>query len=422
MEKKAGIIVIADDLTGGADTGVQFCRAVGGIYLKHYAAGTVACENGWPTGLSIYTNSRHIDAAEAARRAAAALAGADRSPSSPVYKKIDSCLRGNIGAELDALMRQSGAEISIVAPALPAQGRTTLHDVHRVDEVPVALTEMGRDPLSPVKVSQVSSLLSAQSEFKVGHMDLAWIDQGLFHIEKRLAQLRQDGCKHIVFDALGNEHLQTIAFLARRLLNSENILLAGSAGLATAVAAAAAAEGQEEKRDPRPVVRRWLFVCGSASEVMRRQVDRLTARRDWLHSVLHPAVLSGGEGSHAQLWSEKQAQQDPHSAGMILSVAPLAVQAEERVEAQAILAAVTEKAVSALQGPEYDALFLSGGDTAEAVLHGIDASGICLQEEILPGLVRGAIAGGDYHGLPVITKAGAFGSDDVLLKLIQLLE
>jgi uncharacterized protein YgbK (DUF1537 family) len=66
-------------------------------------------------------------------------------------------------------------------------------------------------------------------------------------------------------------------------------------------------------------------------------------------------------------------------------------------------------------------LFLSGGDTALAVLERLGAHGIRLECEMGSGLVFGRLAGGAMEGMPVVTKAGAFGPPDALLKLKEAL-
>ncbi|MEJ2167184.1 MAG: nucleotide-binding domain containing protein [Desulfobacterales bacterium] len=60
-------------------------------------------------------------------------------------------------------------------------------------------------------------------------------------------------------------------------------------------------------------------------------------------------------------------------------------------------------------------LFLTGGDTADAVLTAIGAAGIRIQGEIVAGVVQGELFGGRLDGLPVVTKAGAFGQKDTLV-------
>jgi uncharacterized protein YgbK (DUF1537 family) len=68
-----------------------------------------------------------------------------------------------------------------------------------------------------------------------------------------------------------------------------------------------------------------------------------------------------------------------------------------------------------LKGIRPASLFLSGGDTATAVLAGIGATGIRLLGEIVPGVAEGRIIGNFMDGLPVVTKAGAFGKEDTLV-------
>ena len=62
-------------------------------------------------------------------------------------------------------------------------------------------------------------------------------------------------------------------------------------------------------------------------------------------------------------------------------------------------------------------LVIIGGDTAVAVLTAIQAGGIVLHDEPLPGVPLGTISGGGLHGLPIATKAGAFGDDQTLVRL-----
>ena len=62
-------------------------------------------------------------------------------------------------------------------------------------------------------------------------------------------------------------------------------------------------------------------------------------------------------------------------------------------------------------------LFLTGGDTADAVLTSAGAKGIRILGEVVTGVVQGTLIGGPLDGLPVVTKAGAFGREDTLVVL-----
>ena len=63
--------------------------------------------------------------------------------SARIYKKTDSLLRGNIGAELRALCDAAGSGPLVFAPAYPTGGRTTIDGIHRLEGIPVADASAG---------------------------------------------------------------------------------------------------------------------------------------------------------------------------------------------------------------------------------------------------------------------------------------
>jgi uncharacterized protein YgbK (DUF1537 family) len=68
-----------------------------------------------------------------------------------------------------------------------------------------------------------------------------------------------------------------------------------------------------------------------------------------------------------------------------------------------------------------DGIFLSGGDTASALLKALKAEAVLLERELLPGFVLGTFCMGPFHGLPVVVKPGAFGSSDALVRIYEML-
>ena len=64
-------------------------------------------------------------------------------------------------------------------------------------------------------------------------------------------------------------------------------------------------------------------------------------------------------------------------------------------------------------------VFATGGDTADAVLSAAGATGIQIFGEVVIGMVQGAILGGPLEGMPIVTKAGAFGNKDTLVVLYE---
>lgn len=415
MNRALHIAVIADDITGAADTGVQFCPAVGPVHLTGAVEGELTAAAIHTAGVAVFTNTRNTDATRAAKMVRMA---ADRLRSlfpRMIYKKIDSCLRGNLGAEIDTLLQATGAVASFVAPAFPRQGRTTVNDCHLINGVPVAETEIGRDPLCPVQESRLSVLLSAQSRLPVGHVDLACIENGSATLVERVRIMLKQGCRHIAFDAEQTVHLDAIASLARD--HFENILLVGSAGLAGSLSRIMAQERHPPMIADRPKIKKWLFVCGSASRVLADQAAVLAGFTDWACRPMDPLVLTLTDGSERrqQLVAELVGAWD--AGGLILCIQPI-LGAKPTQRPQQVVRGLAEVASSLLTAIVPQGVFLSGGDTAETVWRQMGASALLLREEILPGLMRGEFVGGPLGGLPVVTKAGAFGHADTLKQLI----
>jgi uncharacterized protein YgbK (DUF1537 family) len=111
------LVILADDLTGALDSAAPFAgrglrthvaldlRAIGSIINNH------------PDVLSINLNSREISADEARATSAAVIAMLPAGYR--LFKKVDSRLKGNIAAELDAIPFSR----PLVAPAIPEFGR-----------------------------------------------------------------------------------------------------------------------------------------------------------------------------------------------------------------------------------------------------------------------------------------------------------
>ena len=70
-----------------------------------------------------------------------------------------------------------------------------------------------------------------------------------------------------------------------------------------------------------------------------------------------------------------------------------------------------------IAGAPAAALVLSGGDTASLVCRAAGVQRIELCDEIVPGVPRGILRGGDFDGLSVATKSGGFGDRDALIQV-----
>ena len=60
----------------------------------------------------------------------------------------------------------------------------------------------------------------------------------------------------------------------------------------------------------------------------------------------------------------------------------------------------------------------TGGDGAREVLRALDAGGIALADEVMGGVPLGTLTS-QAAGLPIVTKAGGFGTEDVLVRAVR---
>jgi D-threonate/D-erythronate kinase len=148
------IVVIADDLSGAAELAgaarQHGLRAEVQTAIELSSDADVVCVD---TG----TRSRTSD--EAGRMAveiarAAALANPDW-----IFKKCDSVLRGNVLAEIRAIMAGAGLSKARLISANPARGRTIREGTYYIDGKPLEQTVFAGDPEYPRLTSRVVDLL-----------------------------------------------------------------------------------------------------------------------------------------------------------------------------------------------------------------------------------------------------------------------
>jgi uncharacterized protein YgbK (DUF1537 family) len=416
------LAVIADDLTGAADTGIQFRAMYAPVYLVDHRFLSIDSFGEPPQALSIFTASRGLPPADAHRAVTEVCRVLGRHAPRRVYKKIDSAMRGNIGAELEAVMEAFNITMSFIAPAYAEQGRTTVGGVHCIHGTPVARSEMRRDPIAPVCESRLPDWIGFQAHLPIAHIGLDVLSQGAAAAAAAIDRAAAAGARHFTFDAAVPEDLDRIARLA--LNHYPQALLCGSAGLAKSMARALGSHRPHPNPGRRPAdappAGHWLFACGSASERLRRQVQVLAEQTDAGVLALDPGGDDSGCVQENRDAAVRRAASRLAANDLVMALAPPLADSPLS-DSDRLLAGFADAVHAVITAARPAGLFLSGGDTALAVLERLGAHGIRLECEISSGLVFGRLAGGAMEGMPVVTKAGAFGPPDALLKLKKAL-
>jgi len=230
---KSNVIgIIADDLTGANDTSLQFhLKGCNTQILLDYSATPLGKANTQAWAVSTETRKKSPeDSVKIVKEATRSLI--ENLNVEYIYKKVDSTLRGNIAAESLAVLEVMGADAVVVAPAFPAEGRTTVGGYHLLKGMPLERTEVARDPISPVYQSHIPTLLQQQVENPeiVAHIPLITVMKGAGPILIELQKLVKENKKLIIVDAVTTTDMEQIALATEKC--SFKLLPCGSAGLA----------------------------------------------------------------------------------------------------------------------------------------------------------------------------------------------
>ena len=421
------IVVLADDLTGANDTGVQFAKqGLKSLVLISLPDSPSELEE---DVLIVDTQSRALPPAEAYEKVAQTVGlFQDRVPFQALYKKIDSTLRGNLGPEIDALMDVCGFALAVVAPAFPKNGRITVGGFHFLGKAPLEATEIARDPVCPVGESHIPTLIAGQTRRKVGHVGIKSVLAGSDGILDAMRRLSEDGREVLVCDAWQDDHLTMIAMAAVRL--DKPVLWVGSAGLAESLPLALGLGAATADREP------VVVVAGSVSGVTRGQVAMLRQRAHVACIEVDPYAILKPDAAQAEMGRCFQAAVNAVGAGKdVVIVSGHSDEVVARTIEEGRLSGLTprqssEAVAGALGGlcrrialhAKLGGLVLTGGDIAVSCCRSLSANGISVIQEVAPGIPVGVLKGGQCPGLGVVTKAGAFGAQDALCKAVDFLK
>jgi uncharacterized protein YgbK (DUF1537 family) len=208
------------------------------------------------------------------------------------------------------------------------------------------------------------------------------------------------------------------------LASERRILPVGSAGLAASFGHLLPRKPCARKHESRALVHgNHLLVSGTASEVTKRQIAALVQTYPYKEIVLAADLLTNGGQRDALIKKASDAAAVLSSANMIIRIGPAAGAQAHKSRSKRLRAAewVAQGlgffVAAVLKRCKPAFVFATGGDTADAVLTAVKGGGLRILGEIISGMVEGRLLGGPLKGLPMITKAGAFGKEDALVVL-----
>ncbi len=398
------LVVIADDLTGALDTGIQFSNAgaktititkASSQLLSHY----LKCNY---EVISVDASTRHKSAEEASRIVSDIVNECMAFGVKYLYKKTDSVLRGNIATELIAFMNASKTKLLPYVPAFPDLGRTLRNGTLYIDGKLLLDTELGRDPFDKVSSNKISDL---------------FVDSGVT-VEDSLPAgcLPEKGERIVIYDAESNDELDEIA---SSLIEENYTAFAGCAGFADALSKAFGfiPENNSDFTIKLPM----LIVCGSVNEISKRQLS-YEEKHGTGRIRLNEKSLSDNLYFDSQEGSKiiDNIVDGLYSKGLFIvdttadSDTPLAKSEISGEKVSASLGELATRLVGKVPGLN---LFIIGGDTLLSFIVKSECFEIEPVAEIEKGIVLSVVHDGK-HEINIISKSGGFGGEDLLSRIL----
>jgi D-threonate/D-erythronate kinase len=377
--------VVADDLTGAADAAAGFLRAGFTAIVTWDVLDVDRRLAGQADVLSIDMGSRVLDAIAARARAAKIVTGLFNAGVTTLYSKVDSMLRGHVGAELSGILeawQPNRGPMAIVAPAFPALGRTTIDGRQRVNGV--------------VLDRPAIRTLLEQSGVRTSALNLSAVRGG--ELTSSLTRHLEHGSSAVVCDAEVDADLTAIAEAGALL--GHRIVWVGSAGLAHALARNFV---PRVVRKTVPIVtgaKAILAVVGSTAAIARQQAAYLASDGAALVEVPVKA-LDGSDPATAALVAHDIEERLRGKVDVVVTIEGASIHPEP-VRLATSLGELLKPMASLVGG-----LIVTGGETAVHVLRAWRVQALYLLEEVEPGVPFSVAVGA--RSFPVITKAGSFG-------------
>lgn len=403
---------IADDFTGASDAASFLVKGGLRTILYNEVPGEDVCVPQDCEAVVIALKTRTQETAAAVDISIQALRWLIAQGAKHFYVKycstFDSTPKGNIGPIVDAAMAELNVDMTLLCPALPANGRTVEMGKLLVHGVPLDQSPMKDHPLTPMWDCRISELMRQQGQYRCLCLDA----RALQCRETVLALIgaKKKHCSrfYVVPDYICDEDGQHIAelFGAERLLTGGSGLLEHWARFLKS--------GKKEARNGGQ-----LLLAGSCSSATLSQIAKFQAAgRPSLR--VEPEELLSGVVTVTSLWARVAQYQEP--VLVYSSDVPENVKKNQHRGAAAV-SAVLENTMAALAqraaNADFDAIIVAGGETSGAVVRKLGYSAYRIGESVAPGVP--IMAPVEKPSLRLILKSGNFGDENFFAKALDML-
>ena len=410
---------IADDFTGATDLANNLVRSGMRVVQTIGVPAAPLAED--VDAVVVALKSRTIPAAEAIAQSLDALSWLKRAGAKQVYFKycstFDSTAAGNIGPVAEALMAALGTDFTIACPAFPENKRTIFKGYLFAGEGLLNESGMQDHPLTPMKDPNLVRVLQAQCQGRVGLIDYRVVANGAEAIRARIAELKGQGVRLAIVDAISDEDLHRMG----PALADLPLVTAGS-GVAIGLPKNFGLAPTPQASQLPPVEGAQAIVSGSCSVATLGQVKDFQAKGGTA-VALDPFALDSASLARAIETAASALAKGP--ALVYSSAEPAKVKAVQEALGVAAAGERVEQSLAlvarSLVVRGVRRLVVAGGETSGAVVKALGVETLRIGPQIDPGVPWCAAASPAAGGATIhlALKSGNFGAPDFFTKAFR---
>ncbi|HEX7908655.1 MAG TPA: 3-oxo-tetronate kinase [Paraburkholderia sp.] len=414
---------IADDFTGATDLANMLVR--GGMRTVQTIGVPDKDASIEADALVVALKSRTIPAKQAVRQSLDALEWLRAQGCRQFFFKycstFDSTNRGNIGPVADALLDALKDDFTIACPAFPENGRTVFRGNLFVGDVLLNESGMESHPLTPMSDPNLVRVLQRQTKSKVGLIRYDTITEGAEAIRARIDELKEEGVRLAIADALSNSDLFTLGKACRDLA-----LVTGGSGIALGLPqnfhSADLLVYSGQAADLQKIEGKSVVLAGSASKATNAQVAEWCADKPSFR--IDPMALSRGE----PIVEKAVAFARNHDEAVLIyaTSSPEEVNTVQKELGVEKAGHVVEDALASIAYKLREAgvrkFVVAGGETSGAVVQALGVRSLRIGPQIDPGVpATQSVAANGNARLAFALKSGNFGTTDFFAKALKAL-
>lgn len=328
---------------------------------------------------------------------------------------FDSTKEGNIGPIIDEVLETYGIKYTIIAPALPINGRIVKNGQLIVNGVPLHETHMKHHPLTPMWDSDLARLLEPQGKYPSIKLNYESLERSKEEIMDMMDEFGKDK-KHfyVIPDYMEEKHAQKIVELFGDLP-----FLTGGSGLMGEL-------GKKYKKDhdqtniiTSGTSGKAIILAGSCSAATLRQIEEFINSGGKAIKI-EPLQLLSGTLSKEDLWKEVQSLQEEkiliYSSDRPEKVKEAQEAGMEKVSAilESTTAYIAKKAVE----NGFFRVIVAGGETSGAVTRILGYNAYLVGDSIAPGVP--IMVPVENKKVRLVLKSGNFGDKDFFIKAVEM--